>query len=118
MRSDSLQIPHIFLQLPPGCHGHHGPHSHGGHGDHVGHGGHVGHDGHGDYGGHGGHVGHLPAHSKHQPAKCHSCPDDKNKRFPEELPMFRPSEWIATSTLLWKTFLQIARTVSNEHDLI
>ena len=38
------------------------------------------------------------------------CLDDINNRFPEELPMFRPSKWIPTSTLLWKTFLQIART--------
>ena len=88
---------------------------HHGHGDYGGHGGHVGHGGHS---GHGCHGGHLPAHSKHQPAKCHSCPDDKNKRFPEELPMFRPSEWIATSTLLWKRFLQIAETVNREHGLI
>ena len=38
------------------------------------------------------------------------CLDDINNRVPKELPMFRPSKWIATSTLLWKTFLQIART--------
>ena len=55
MRSNSLQIPHIFLQLPPGCHDHHG---HGSHGNHGGHGGHVGHGGHGGRGRHCGHSVH------------------------------------------------------------